>query len=239
MVPNLHLIAFFHFFVSYTAFEKVEVQGKGSFNVTCRDGWTLLSCGSENLPSTSFDPSRSVWPSNSSCRCHDAYGMKCSAWCTKWKIPTVNQTIIKLRKDCSDSFCTLMQGCLSADSTLIGCYFKGNANGSIERKQSYFYSTLLSTCMLQGLKDDEFVLTCMPASYSVKINVVGSYNVEANSTQLLGCSSEQGKVMNCQPGDRSKLNDYAIIRNETACECYGEDTFHSCAILCMEMKIPY
>ena len=142
--------------------------------MSCQSGWNLLGCGGENLTDTSEDPSRSVWQDGSTCRCQDAFGMKCIAWCTLEQIPVLEQTIIQLNQECDssdrNSVCFSTQNCAGIGSSIMSCNFKGNPNNNITRKIFPHADMFLpvNTCAMFGQRDDEFIMTCMPASNSAR-----------------------------------------------------------------------
>ena len=184
-----------------------------------------------------FDPNRSFWPDNSTCRCQDAYGMKCTAWCTSLKIPDVVHTIIK--QDPLDPNGDVHQ-CRNLNEQLISCNFRGNSNGSVlrEKAPSYKKIGLARACILDGLKNDEFVMTCMPESKTVRVDNVVKL-LPSNTATLAACSTDQGNMVNCQTDKPARQSSYAIIKNETTCECFGEDPFSSCEGVCFKWTVPY
>ena len=224
-------------FVSSSAYESVYHSEKGTFNVSCHAGWTLLTCGSHNSHGAPFDPSRSVWHDGSTCYCHDDTGMTCSAWCTRYAVPEVEQTIITLDKDCDTSNSAYV--CPNSSTTLISCFFKGNTNGSLQREQGpqFYTMAFANICFLGGLKNDEFVMTCMKPSNSVRVDIGLSNFLQANASQVVQCPRAKGNIINCQTRDSGNHYSYANIMNETACQCYSTDPNAICDIICLRKTV--
>ena len=219
----------------------VEAKGKGWFNVSCRAGWTLLSCTVENLPNTHFDPNRAFWPDNSTCHCYDAFGIKCRAWCTTKKIPEIERRVIILDQDTYVKPESDIYQCSQLSQELVSCNFKGNSDSNLSRATPPKYKTmsLARACIIAGIKNDEFVIGCMHSSNSASLDNKGGYFESANTTQKLACPSTLGNVINCQVRDTTNPNNYAIIKNATTCECFGTEPFFSCEAICLKKTIPY
>lgn len=211
--------------------------------MSCRKGWNLLSCGSENMYFGRADPSRSVWQDGSICRCHDEIGMNCSAWCTTKAVPQAEQIVVKLDQDCFIADCYSFFKCniFNSNRSLISCYFKGNTNSSLKRDRAPLFSmmAMISTCMVGGLANDEFVLSCMAPSNSARVERGTSSGFRTNTTVFHTCASSQGNIISCQnKGSQSPLN-HAIIRNDTACECFGITSSDTCNFWCLRKTISF
>lgn len=214
------------------------MEGVGSFAVSCRDGLTLLNCVSENLPNISADPLRSFWPENSSCQCHDNFGMKCIAWCTEWQIPGIEHHTMKVNCNNTNVNCTRRdwEYC-SFLSYAIKCYFKGNSIGSRQLEDKRFCYTYTNIVEYTGLDGDEFVVTCIRPSEDYKIDY-NSIDIYDNTTSHVSCLYNQGYVLVCRKRINYFLSNYVKILNETTCECFGDEvTNYSCEATCIKKTI--
>ena len=208
--------------------------------MSCDEEWNLLSCGSQNLYNNTYDLSRAVWQNDSTCWCHDAIGVKCIAWCTKNMIPQVEHTVITLNKDTDEGdiesyFCSNELG------TLIGCYFKGNTNSSIERKQSpevNIYNDY-RFCLVGGLKNDQFVITCLAESNYATIQIGLTQYFQGNTSKYLNCPRDSGFILNCKNQGTLNSPNFAIVTNETTCECYIITYSSICEAICFRPTILY
>ena len=169
-----------------------------------------------------YDPNQSVWRDNSTCRCQNAFGMKCSAWCTDKIISGFSQAVVRLEKNYSTDF----KDQLCPDNqNIISCQIMGNKNGTLSRDQVPRFFPSRDGCRWQGIKDDQFEMTCLTNSDWFRISQ-GTFSPP--TMNYYSCSVGQGRLISCAPTTIRSPTDRAFIANSTTCECQAYKCFAVC-----------
>ena len=200
----------------------------GTIYVSCPLNWNLLSCGNDNSQTSKYDPMRyTLAISSSTCECNDAYGMKCSAWCTDAPLLDLDQVMTILGDTrFGNAYCQI-------PGQVVGCGHKSLAVDGVKPSSSSFYPNSRS-CMCSDNPGSLCLAFCASNAYSLENQIQ-----EGKGKLVTSCSQPDNSVFGC--GVRVldftvdlKWN-YAHVVSATACQCFAE-AYYQCLAICGILK---
>jgi len=206
----------------------VEIDAVGTVYVSCPANWTLLSCGTENTQTSAFDLMRYALPvSFTTCECNEAFGMRCSAWCTNAPLPDLNQE----KANVPDSAYARAE--CSIPKKVLGCGHKSLAVGGARLSSSSFYPFEM------GCACNDYQGSVCSAFCASNVNSFDIRYAEGNATVVTSCGKPSNAVFGCGIrvlySAKGSTGSYAHVLNGTACQCY-ESVYYRCYAICGTLR---
>ena len=152
--------------------------------VNCGQGYSVLSCGFDNIPGAAAEIYRYAYPTNSkTCVCYDYYGCQCIAWC---KMNTVPGFEIVLRGRLTGVFSA---NC-PAGKNVIGCHAIPSFITPERFRQ--FYPSSSGSCTCYDYYGGVCVATCASNIRDYEIRQQFGYGVVT-----VNCLNQDAYVLGC------------------------------------------
>ena len=185
--------------------------------VSCRPGYNLLSCGTENadLENDEEERYRRAYPiSSKTCYCYDGHGMKCVAWCSS--------AVVGFEKVQKVSAGTFTVTC-PAGKKVLGCHAEpifDTHPTDYERWRHYYPNEDGRSCTCFDTFGTACVASCASNIFSheiIKVYDFGEFSVHCSPGKyVLGCGINPIYIDN----DSYDLHRTVHVDTMSSCRCY-------------------
>lgn len=204
-----------HQYHSFLAdFLSVSKTGKGTFQVSCPNGTSVLYCGNRNTQLISQEVFRSAKPiSATACQCYDYFGEECVAWCTAAPLKDI-EIPITVSKQTFKATC-------SNGRQVLGCYLYPR-QGQPHEPWPAFYPSDSESCTCYHRSEAECIAMCASNIANYEVNVVaGNGVVRASCVQpgnsILGCGSDADEATKLASEKFPSVH----VTGPNSCECFN------------------
>ena len=203
-------------------FNRVTSGATGLQYVDCGDGYSVLSCGFDNIHGAAPEDYRYAIPTNpKTCACYDTYGCTCIAWCKSGTVPGF-EIVLSGREQVPRANCP-------AGTNVIGCHLIPSF--VTPERWRHFYPDSNGSCTCYDNFGGVCVATCASNIKEYEIRHQFGYDVVTvnclnQNTYVLGC----GVLPRVSSAGHETWR-FVHVGDSRSCQCY--DSFGvTCYAIC-------